>query len=330
MTLAYLSFTARGKALADRLAAQLGGRAARCGEPLGLAEWTQQAFAEAQGLVYVGAAGIAVRAVAPHLQGKTRDPAVVVVDECGRYAIPVLSGHLGGANALARRIAQACGAEAVITTATDARGVFAVDEWAVRQNCAIVGTEKIKTISSALLAGGTVRVRSEWELAGPAPAGVVPSQGECDVLLSIRTAWQDVLQLVPRIAVLGMGCRRGTPQHSLECALEQVLRESGIDERAICMAATIDLKRDEPGLAAFCAAHGWPLAFYGAAQLAQAQGSFTASAFVQSVAGVDNVCERSAQLASGGALCQKKIAGGGVTAALALKPYAPDWRWQNE
>ncbi len=78
-----------------------------------------------------------MRAIAPHCQSKATDPAVVVLDECGRFAVPLLSGHLGGANDLARRLAAACGAVPVITTATDANGLFAVDEWAKQQNCAV-------------------------------------------------------------------------------------------------------------------------------------------------------------------------------------------------
>lgn len=101
----------------------------------------------------MGAVGIAVRAIAPHCKSKATDPAVVVLDECGRFAVPLLSGHLGGANALARALAEACGAIPVITTATDANGVFAVDEWAKAQGCAVLEPERIKLVSGALLAG---------------------------------------------------------------------------------------------------------------------------------------------------------------------------------
>ena len=88
------------------------------------------------------------------------DPAVVVLDECGHFAVPILSGHLGGANDLARALAAVCGAVPVITTATDANGVFAVDAWARHQSCAVLEPERIKRVSSRLLAGGPVRYRS--------------------------------------------------------------------------------------------------------------------------------------------------------------------------
>jgi cobalt-precorrin 5A hydrolase len=92
---------------------------------------------------------------------------------------------------------------------------------------------------------------------------------------------------------------------------------------------SIDLKKDEPGLAAFCKAHGWPITFYPADELRAVPGQFTPSAFVASVTGVDNVCERSAVKASGGMLLLPKTAGGGVTLALAVRPFAPDWRTEQ-
>lgn len=333
MRLAYLAFTDRGMALAETLAAALGGEVMRCSRPLKLDAWTAAEFPTADGLVFVGAVGIAVRAIAPHVRSKTSDPAVVAVDECGRFAIPLLSGHLGGANDLARKIAKVCGAVPVITTATDANGVFAVDEWAKRQGCHVENAERIKLVSGALLAGKPVRVRSSWPIEGKPPAGVIPVEsGPCDVLLDVCGRAEEALRLVPKIAVLGVGCRRGITCEALETAFAAMLQKTGLAESAICAAATIDLKKDEAGLLAFCERHGWPLRVYSAEQLRQAEGEFTASEFVVGVTGVDNVCERAAVLAArdGGTLRWRKMAGGGVTMAAALRPFAPTWRWQDE
>ena len=154
MSCAYLAFTERGLALAQQLAAACPGPVARCGAGgPGLDKWTAAQFAASDALIYIGAVGIAVRAIAPHCRSKAADPAVVVLDECGRFAVPLLSGHLGGANALARRLAAVCGAVPVITTATDLHGLFAVDEWAKRQGCIVAEPERIKRVSGALLAG---------------------------------------------------------------------------------------------------------------------------------------------------------------------------------
>ena len=139
MTCAYIAFTARGMALAQQLAAACPGSVTRGGaDGVRLTDWTAAQFAQSDALIFVGAAGIAVRAIAPHCRSKAADPAVVVLDEGGQFAIPLLSGHLGGANELAQRLAAVCHAVPVITTATDGRGVFAVDEWAKRQNLSLI------------------------------------------------------------------------------------------------------------------------------------------------------------------------------------------------
>lgn len=330
MSRAYLAFTAKGEALAHRLAEALPGSVSRCGGDVTLKGWTAEHFAQDEALIFVGAVGIAVRAIAPHCRSKAADPAVVAVDEGGNFAVPLLSGHLGGANALARALAKACGAVPVITTATDVNGLFAVDLWAKAQNCAVLEPERIKHVSGALLAGQTVRYWSPWPVAGETPAGVKKADAPeaADFALTL-TPQGEALHLVPRIGVLGVGCRRGTTAQQLKEAFAAFCAASGLSPAAVCAAASIDLKKDEPGLAAFCKAHGWPITFYPADELRAVPGQFTPSAFVASVTGVDNVCERSAVKASGGMLLLPKTAGGGVTLALAVRPFAPDWRTEQ-
>lgn len=329
MTVQLLAFTAKGFALAENLAAAFNGQAARCKAPLSLDVWTAHAFASSDALVYVGAVGIAVRAIAPYIRSKATDPAVVVVDECGHFAVSLLSGHLGGANDLTRRIAAVCGAVPVITTATDANGVFAVDEWAKYQNFAVVNSEKIKFISAKLLAGGNVLLYTDWPITGQTPQGVTVTENpEYDFSLTVRNENSDALHLVPRIAVVGIGCRRGTPQTAIENAYDTWLTEHHIYKQAVIRICSIDLKQDEPGLTGFCRTRNLPFQTFSAGQLQQVQGNFTASAFVQNVTGVNNVCERSAVLGSGGTLYLKKTVSNGVTLAMALAPFAPNWQWR--
>ncbi len=336
----FLSFSEKGQQLAQKLAQAAGGRADRCRQPLSLKEWTKEQFQKADAIVYVGALGIAVRAIAPFVASKTEDPAVVVVDELGLHVIPVLSGHLGGANDLARQLAAVCGGEAVITTATDINGRFAVDEWAKRQNCRVDNPAWIKRISGRILAGGTAVVYSPFPIAGTPPAYVACVRQDADktpektaaaaVSLSVFGRQTQALRLVPRIAVLGIGCRKGTPRAVLEEQFAQFAEAQDLIPSAIVRAASIDLKAGEPGLLEFCGAHGWPLQTYTAEELAGAPGEYTASEFVSRITGVDNVCERSAVLASaGGRLVIRKQAGSGVTFALALQEYHPDWTWQG-
>lgn len=329
MNLAFLAFTEKGFALADSLAKALGGRAARCGQPDTLAAWTQKQFREAEGLVFVGAVGIAVRAIAPYIEKKWKDPAVVAVDECARFAVPLLSGHLGGANSLARAISTVCGAQAVVTTATDVHGIFAVDEWARCQNLSVIDPQHIKHISARLLAGERIRVYSTDPIKGACPPGVdLADSLPADVAVSVREE-KAVLSLAPKTVVLGVGCRKGTPQQTLESVFERFLQANRLHKASICTVASIDLKKDEPGLLDFCRTNGWALETRAAEALRQVPGVFTASAFVREITGVDNVCERSAVLVSGGRLCCPKFAADGVTMAAAVQPSQMDWNWSR-
>lgn len=332
MNLAFLSFTDEGEKLAHRLAKMLGGSVMRCGRPLSLREWTRQHFASNSGLIFVGAVGIAVRAIAPYVDKKWTDPAVVAVDEGANFAVPLLSGHLGGANHLARRIQEVCGAQAVITTATDVHGTFAVDEWARCQGLSVENPTRIRAVSGKILAGGTVTVQSRWPILGDCPPGVALCTGpRPDVQVDIQKKGDTAaLCLVPNIVVLGIGCRKGTSFSALETAWEQFSRHAGLYESAICAVSSIDLKKDEPGLLAFCRHHGWPFMTFPADALRQVPGTFTPSSFVEKVTGVDNVCERSAVAASGGEIVIPKWIGDDVTLAAAQKPLVLSWRWQDE
>ena len=327
--IAWVAFTERGTALAETLRSSLGGTVQRGGEGFSLDAWAAENFPKREALVVVGAAGIAVRAAAPHLRSKAEDPAVVCLDETGRFAIPLLSGHLGGANALARRIATLTGGTAVITTATDMAGAFAVDLWAKKQGMSVLQPERIKQVSAAVLRGEEISVFCPWPIAGetPAPVRLSPSAASSAAIVSYRREETEALQLVPCILTLGIGCRRGTAVETLERQLDLFCKERGILPQAICRAASVDRKRDEEGLLCFCRNHGWPLAFYDAEELRTAEGSFTASRFVEEQTGVDNICERAAVLQSGGSLIEKKYASDGVTFALAERQPELDWRW---
>lgn len=325
MKLAFLAFTEKGYALAGSLAQTLGGSVMRCGEPDSLQEWTGKQFAQADGLVFVGAVGIAVRAIAPYIEKKWKDPAVVAVDECAQFAVPLLSGHLGGANSLARAISAVCGAQAAITTATDGNGVFAVDDWARCQGLSVIDPQHIKLISARLLAGDCIRMYVPWPVEGEIPPGVALSETlPADVAVSVRKE-EAVLSLAPKIVALGVGCRKDTPRDTIESVLQQFLQESGLQTEAIYTVASIDLKKEEPGLLDFCRFHGWEFRTCSAGELRQLPGEFTSSAFVSRVAGVDNVCERSAVFVSGGGLICKKFTADGVAMAAAVKPFALNW-----
>ncbi len=329
MRIEVIAFTDAGEVLAgrvrDALRAEHAVGVARSGrDGLTANAFAQRHFAQAQALVFVGAAGIAVRSISPLLRGKTVDPAVLVLDEGGQWVVPVLGGHWGGANALARQLAEALGAMAVITTATDVRGVWAADEWAKAQGLAIADKSGIVAVSSALLEGRDVTLYCPWPVAGTPPTGVRVTQDAAqaaDIWVDVRapgSTQTPALWLVPRAVYVGVGCRRGVSGADIGALFQQMLEDCGIPLCAVAGAATVELKAEEPGLLAFCETYGLPLEIYTAAQLAALPGAFQASAFVQRVAGVDNVCERSAMMGRGMLLAPKTTAGGAAM-ALALK-----------
>ena len=326
MTVAVIAFTRRGAELGRKLAAALGGAlyaparfAADAGaEPVSaLAAWTAARWEDSDALVFVGAAGIAVRAVAPHVRDKFTDPAVVSVDEEGRFAVPLLSGHVGGANELALRVAELTGGQAAVSTATDVNGLFAVDVWAKGNGLVITDRVLAREVSAALLEGKAVGFASDW--GHPCPAGLTQGPAEIGVWVTARTGagpFSRTLRLAPKGLILGVGCRRGTERAAIEEAAAEAL--AGYEPLAVAAVATIDLKQDEPGLRAFCAAQSLPLLAFSAGELSAAEGEFTSSDFVKRVTGVDNVCERAAA-AAGGRIVVPKLAKNGVTVAVAEK-----------
>jgi cobalt-precorrin 5A hydrolase len=282
-----------------------------------LSKFAGKLMKAADALIFVGACGIAVRAIAPHIQSKVTDPAVICVDELGTFSIALLSGHIGGGNRLARMIAAGLNATAVVTTATDVNGRFSVDAWAAEQGFLIGSMKAAKDVSAAILERD-IPITSDVSLPAPLPAGLYAgAEGPLGISVSVRDhrPFCRTLAIIPQALVLGLGCRRGTSCETIEEAVREVFKENGLELRAVRSAASIDLKADEPGLLAFCERARIPITFYSAAVLSAARGEFTPSSFVQGITGVDNVCERSAVM-SGGTLIVKKTARRGVTVAV--------------
>lgn len=291
-------------------------------------------FGASDALIFVGACGIAVREIAPFVKSKKTDPAVIDIDDSGRFVIPVLSGHIGGANALAKHLAELMDAIPVITTATDINGRFSVDTWATQQGF-VIGSMKAAKLISAVILERDIPLATGLPVKGDMPPGVyrfgtgslcekTEKMTEDPPHVGIYIGWdnqkpfRDTLVLIPKTVHLGIGCRRGTSCEKIKKAVNAFIFNNGIDRRAVKCAASIDLKKDEEGLLAWSEQEGIPIAFYSAEELSEVQGEFTPSEFVASVTGVDNVCERAA-LIGAGELVVRKNAADGVTVAAAVE-----------
>lgn len=295
-----------------------------------LQEMCREAFSRCRLMVFIGATGIAIRSIAPYIRSKTKDPAVVSIDEQGKFVIPLLSGHIGGANGLATGIAAFLNAVPVITTATDVNDLFAVDEWAARHNMSIFNMQGAKTFASYLVDCKKVGVKSEFPIRGPLPKGLVlAEEGPVGMAISLRKTVQPFVETVvlrPRILHLGIGCRRGTPKDKIEEIVIQELKKLKVTMSVVKGIASIDVKKDEQGLLAFADENALPVRFYSAEELNAVEGDFTTSAFVAKTVGVDNVCERAAVLDSnGGKLLLRKTGKNGVTLAVAVENLVIDF-----
>lgn len=299
-----------------------------------LSQWTGKIFAEKRAMIFVSATGIAVRAIAPWIRDKMTDPPVVTVDEGAQFVIPLLSGHVGGANELARHIADWLEAVPVITTATDVNGKFAVDLFASAYHMTIIDRKEAKNISAAVLEGKQIGVFSDLPIKKLPDGFVMDRWCEENICITVKDPSfpekkASYLRLVPRAVVLGVGCRRGTDPEFMKEKVFALLKEHGIDPAAVKAIASVDVKQDEPAVLGLkqvfdgeCLHQPCEQRFYTPEQLNQVPGDFKESAFVKKQIGVGNVCERSA-CAAGGKLLVEKQAGDGITLAAALE-------WQGE
>ena len=379
MKLAIISFTENGIKLSQTVAKRLSRRKVtlytKCSrytaEDLkvqrvkeSLQVWTAQRMAEGDALLFIGACGIAVRAIAPNLTDKLHDVPVLVMDEEGQYVIPILSGHVGGANELAHELAGLMDACPVITTATDVQKKFAVDLFAKRNHLEIMNKDGIAKVSAKALAGEqlTIAVRAkniecyhpkfcevceedfteaENQLLREAsmhkqdqeacvvepPLRLVPyvKDQQIDIVVSETPDNKNALiWLRPRRYVVGMGCRKNKASEELLAFYQETLEQAMVEPGEVYALASIDKKKDEPGLLAISERMRIPFFTYTAEELNRVGACVHSSEFVKAQVGVDNVCERAAFARCGvsGWLIYEKHAFDGMTIAIAERNWS--------
>ena len=352
MRYAVFAVTAGGAELAMRTAATLDGETVLflkqgtfSREPHGLKicaferlrDAAGSAFSVFDGLIFIMAAGIAVRMIAPHVESKLSDPAVLVMDERGIHVISLLSGHIGGANALARQLGHALGAEPVITTATDVEQKLAVDVVAAELALRPVPRDAIKSFNGQILSGGVVNYyvdaglpNGDFYCKAMDARGLHPVMADLASILREKTPkavvtdaggerQEGMLLLVPRRLAAGVGCRRGTPKEQVLQALQAACARIGRSAEDISLLCSTVAKRDEPGLLQAAHALGRQIVFHEneALQAVIAKYGLRESGFVKEHIGVGNVCEAAA-LASveRGRMAVGKTKFGKVTVAL--------------
>ncbi|MGO9613199.1 MAG: precorrin-3B C(17)-methyltransferase [Dissulfurispiraceae bacterium] len=262
-------------------------------------------WSDAGCLIFIMATGIVVRTVAPFLKDKKTDPAVIVLDENGRFAISLLSGHIGGANQATREIAQFLDAEAVITTASDIKGLPAIDLWAQKNNLAIEDWSMVPHVSARLLNEGVLNVYTEIEIDLPDAFIRTVNPGNADVFISnkerLNNGKEDAkaqLYLRPKNLVVGMGCNSGTNEKEIEDCVRKTLSQYNLSFSSIHSLATIEKKASEPGLIAFAEKFGIDISTFTPGQLNSIEG-LDRSETVYKATGAHAVAEPAALLAAG-------------------------------
>ncbi|MBQ8663062.1 MAG: cobalt-precorrin 5A hydrolase [Eubacterium sp.] len=328
--MAIVCFTPQGQVLAEKVQAVWSSPVLEADwsiefvyKPVPFRDWMLEHFQELDALVFIGAMGIVVRDMAPCLKSKLTDPAVVVLDEKGQFVISVLSGHIGGGNALTLELAKRVGATPVVTTSSDVNGKIAIDVFAQKNHLFITSMKQAKLCASDIVSGYPVSFFCDGTVIGTVPRELGGKSLELNLQEADVDTYTDVedeiyqkdpkerkktsrivvspktqqpsdglLHLIPQAYVLGVGCKKGTSKAQLEARIKEELDKLGIDIRSIKGMASIDIKQEEAGLLDFAKKRRIPIAFYSAEELSKLEGDFTPSSFVSTVTGVENVCER--------------------------------------
>ncbi|MDO4188008.1 MAG: cobalamin biosynthesis protein [Lachnospiraceae bacterium] len=272
---------------------------------------TEDIFHQKNAHVFIGATGIAVRKIAPFVNSKLTDPAVVVIDENGDNVIPILSGHIGGANSLSRLIAEKIGANAIITTATDVNGLEAIDYLASEARLTISDKESIQIANAKLLNGETINVYVDDDV------DVVNNSSHCNISHKNDA---DIIVLNPKKYIIGVGCRKAIDKALFKTVLDTTLQELNISYKEIDRMASIELKASEEAIISYCKEYNVMFETYSREELESVIGDFDESDFVKEITGVSNVSQRAAaygaNLCGSGEFILKRKVESGITVSI--------------
>lgn len=332
MRLAAVSVTRQGNAVADKLKSVLGidVYSSYNNKDFNFKDLCKELMDTVDGIIFISSTGIAVRGIAPHLRGKDKDPAVVVVDTMARYAISLAGGHLGGANELALKVAGILGAEPVITTSTDSMKVVAPDMVAKDNNLVIEDLKKAKYIAARLVDGDEVAFVDEDKKL-PIPKGYVELKDGVSGLVVVsnkqkldcypQLSQDQVLRLIRRNVVLGMGCRKNVDEMKVRKFVVDTLEKYNLAPEAVASVSTVEIKKNEKALNALAEFFNCPLKIHTIDEIKTVEGRYKGSDFVKKTIGVRAVCEPCTEL-EGSRLITDKISFEGITLCIGVMDQA--------
>lgn len=268
------------------------------------------------GIIFISSTGIAVRAVAPYIDSKTKDPAVVVVDCYGKFSISLLSGHLGGGNVLSTKVSEILNAINVVTTATDIKKVVAPDIVAKENNLIIDDLKIAKDFAVKLLDEKPIGFLDDFKTID-IPKGYIEFNDDLEEILWITNKIQkhslenkNILKLIKRNIVLGIGCKKNTDEDHLVSSVLECLKENNIDKRSVLAIGSIDVKKDEKAILKMKDVLNCDFKVFTKEEMIPIENEFEISDFVKKTVGVGSVCEPSVKLLGGEIILEKQKLGG--------------------
>ncbi|NFB14051.1 cobalt-precorrin 5A hydrolase [Clostridium botulinum] len=292
-------------------------------EDFNFKEIVKKSFQDYDAIIFISSTGIAVRAIAPFIQSKDKDPAVIVIDSTGRYVISLLSGHLGGANELTEKIAKTIGAEPIITTATDNLNIKAPDIIAKENNLVIEDLKKAKDIAALLVNGQKVAFIDEEDLVNFPKGYTYDIESAKGIVFVTNKLHVDetflnnkcILKLIRKNIVLGIGCRKNYDDITMKENVIKVLKEENIDLKSINSIVSVEIKKDENAIKELSKFLGCSFITYSIEEIKKVEHKFKGSDFVRKTIGVGSVCEPSIEL-KGGKIIKEKQKLTGMTLAI--------------
>lgn len=324
MSLGIIAFTEKGRELAKRILNHTDGRLyTKETNPSSSREDFSKIWARHSEIIFIGATGIAVRYIAPHLVKKDEDPAVLSIDDQGRFVISLVSGHLGGANELASMIARIIDATPVITTASDSRGFTAIDLIAKENNLYIEDLSSITPITTMMVDGEELGYYSTVDIPMDYPKlKVFKTPQEIQEVKGALLITEELIDLElphtilrPKNLHLGIGARRGVPFEKMLALVEETFKEHGISMHSIESMGSIDVKADEEGILRLAEHLDIPFKTFTKDELIPYENQCRGSDFVKQTVGVRSVSCTSA-LKLGGQLILDKNAQDGITISI--------------
>ncbi|MDO5725085.1 MAG: cobalt-precorrin 5A hydrolase [Tissierellia bacterium] len=297
MKIKYISYSQNAKKIANELKTEFGGEIFDK-NLMDSREFLEKNWQSADAFVFISATGIAVRLISKFLESKAKDPAIIVIDNSCRFVISLLSGHLGGANELAKRLAKFLNAQAVITTASDALGVEAVDMYAKRNDLYIEDLNSLTKVTAAIVDNKKIAIIGDGPKINYKNVNYLKdlsllSDEEAAIIVSANLNLEkpDIPYAIlrPKIYNLGLGCKRNTDESKFINFLKQTLEKYNISINSIRKIASIDLKSDERAILEIGKCLNLEIEFFTAKELSEVKGDFKKSEFVKKTVGTPAV-----------------------------------------